>query len=98
MKLCWEIISKLVTVPAELFHFSASQLAILQIRDPIIFPALVLLLPGLMISHVVVNWLNNKKIYQSPPWVLQVGMMVAMLCLLTIFSPDTSPRFIYFQF
>jgi len=98
MQICWDVVSKLVTVPAELLHFSASQLAILQIRDPIIFPALVLLLPGLMISQVVVNWLNDKKIFQSPPWVLQVGMMVAMMCLLTIFSPDTSPRFIYFQF
>jgi hypothetical protein len=93
-----QILQKLMMVPAELLHFSASQLAVLQIRDPIIFPALVVLLPCLMISHVVVNWLNDKKIYKSPPWALQVGMMVAMMCLLTIFSPDTSPRFIYFQF
>ena len=90
--------AKLMTVPAELFHFSTSQLAVLQIRDPIIFPALVIILPILMISHVMVNWLNGKKFYQSPPWAVQVGLMVATMCLLTIFSPDTSPRFIYFQF
>jgi alginate O-acetyltransferase complex protein AlgI len=98
MKTAWEIIHKLVLAPVEIFNFSASQLAVLQIRDPIIFPALLVILPTLMVSHVVVNWLNDKQIYKSPPWALQVGMMVAMMCLLTIFSPDTSPRFIYFQF
>lgn len=93
-----EMLKKLLHAPLDLMHFSLSQLTILQIRDPIIFPALLLIIPVLMVSHVVVNWLNDKKIYQSPPWALQVGMMVVMMCLLTIFSPDTSPRFIYFQF
>ena len=88
----------LVQAPADLAHFSVQQLAILHIRDPIIFPALVIILPVLMVSQVVVNWLKGKKIYEHPPWALQVGMMVAMMCLLTIFSPDSSPRFIYFQF
>ena len=92
------IIAKLLTAPVEILHFSAAKLAILQIRDPIIFPALVLLLPALMISHVVVGWLNDKKFYLSPPWAVQVSVMVALMCLLTIFSPDSSPRFIYFQF
>jgi alginate O-acetyltransferase complex protein AlgI len=98
MKLASAILTKLVSVPAELLHFSANQLAILQIRDPIIFPALVVILPTLMVSHVVVNWLNDKKFYQSPPWAVQVSVMVALMCLLTIFTPDSSPRFIYFQF
>ncbi|MBU6452981.1 MAG: MBOAT family protein [Cyanobacteria bacterium REEB67] len=98
MKSATAIISKLLMAPVELVHFSAAKLAILQIRDPIIFPALVLLLPALMISHVVVGWLNDKKYYLSPPWAVQVTVMVALMCLLTIFSPDSSPRFIYFQF
>ncbi len=51
-----------------------------------------------MISHVVVNWLNDKKFYQSPPWAMQVAVMVILMCVLTIFSPDSSPKFIYFQF
>lgn len=94
-----QIIGKLLfQAPVDLLHFSASQLTILQIRDPIIFPAIVLIIPTLMIAHVLVDWLQHKKIYKSPPWVVQVGMMVAMMCLLTIFTPDTSPRFIYFQF
>ena len=97
-KVAQEILVKLASAPAELMHFSASQLACLQIRDPIIFPSLVLLLPALMVAQVVVNWLNKKPFYQTPPWAFQVGAMVAMMCLLTIFSPDTSPRFIYFQF
>jgi D-alanyl-lipoteichoic acid acyltransferase DltB (MBOAT superfamily) len=92
------IISKLLMAPVDLLHFSAAQLSVLQIRDPIIFPALLLILPVLMIAHVVVGWLNDKKFYLSPPWAVQVAVMVALMCVLTIFSPDTSPRFIYFQF
>jgi len=98
MKTAGAMILKLVQAPVDLLHFSASQLAILQIRDPIIFPALLLLLPGLMISQPIIAWLNDKKFYQSPPWAVQVSLMVALMCLLTIFSPDSSPRFIYFQF
>jgi hypothetical protein len=79
-------------------HFSATQLAILQIRDPLVFPALVLIIPALMLSHLVVNWLNDKQFYKNPPWAVQVSVMVLLMCALTIFSPDTSPKFIYFQF
>lgn len=92
------ILSKLLHAPLDLLHFSASQLSVLQIRDPIIFPSLLLLLPALMIAQVFVNWLNGKKFYENPPWAVQVGVMVALMCILTIFSPDTSPKFIYFQF
>lgn len=98
MKIAGQVLTKLFEIPTALLHFSASQLAILQIRDPIIFPALVLILPTLMVSTFVINWLNDKKFYQSPPWAVQVTVMVALMCLLTIFTPDSSPRFIYFQF
>ncbi len=98
MKIAGAVLGKLFEVPTALLNFSASQLAILQIRDPIIFPALVLILPVLLASTFVINWLNDKKFYQSPPWAVQVTVMVALMCLLTIFTPDSSPRFIYFQF
>lgn len=97
-QIAWQILSKLAQAPACLLHFSAAQLTILQIRDPIIFPAIILLIPGLLVAHIVVNWLNNKQFYLNPPWPIQVACMVTMLCILTIFSPDTSPKFIYFQF
>ncbi len=99
LKIAGTMLSKMfVEAPQALAHFSASQLAILQIRDPIIFPSLLLILPALMISHIVVNWLNDKKFYLSPPWAVQVGVMVLLMCVLTVFTPDSSPRFIYFQF
>jgi alginate O-acetyltransferase complex protein AlgI len=98
MNIAWAIINKLAQAPVALMHFSVAQLSVLQIRDPIIFPALVLIVPVLMLSHIVVNFLNGKKIYEHPPWAVQVVAMVAAMCLLTIFTPDTSPRFIYFQF
>jgi hypothetical protein len=96
--IAWTMVKKMAQAPAELMHFSTSQLAVLEIRDPLVFPALVLIIPALMIAHVLVNWLNDKKFYQSPPWAVQVGVMVVLMCVLTIFSPDNSPKFIYFQF
>lgn len=98
MPMAMQIINKLCLVPMEILHFSVAHLAVLQIRDPIIFPSLLLILPVLMISQVVVGWLNDKKFYLSPPWAVQVSVMVALMCILTIFSPDSSPKFIYFQF
>jgi alginate O-acetyltransferase complex protein AlgI len=98
LQIAGQIALKLAQAPAAIATFSAAKLAVLQIRDPIIFPSLVLILPLLMISHVVVNWLNDKKFYQSPPWAVQVSVMVVLMCVLTIFSPDSSPKFIYFQF
>lgn len=92
------ILTKLVQAPVQLAHFAASQLAVLQIRDPIIFPALLLILPALAIAQLVVYWLNDKQFYRSPPWAVQVCVMVALMCILTIFTPDNSPKFIYFQF
>jgi hypothetical protein len=97
-KIAWHIIKKLAHAPAELSHFALSHLTIMQIREPIIFPALLLLLPILAIAQVVINWLNDKRFYLSPPWAVQVAVMVLLMCVLTIFSPDSSPRFIYFQF
>lgn len=99
LRLAGVMLSKMFfQAPAELLHFSANQLAILQIRDPLVFPALILIVPALMISHVVVNWLNDKAFYKNPPWAVQVCVMVLLMCALTIFSPDNSPKFIYFQF
>ncbi|MCA9804924.1 MAG: hypothetical protein KC777_23305, partial [Cyanobacteria bacterium HKST-UBA02] len=96
--IAWQILAKMAMAPVDLFSMSISQLEVLKIRDPIIFPSLLILLPLLMLSHLVVNWLNDKSFYQKPPWAVQVGVMVVLMCVLTIFSPDSSPRFIYFQF
>ncbi|MGD9684327.1 MAG: MBOAT family protein [Candidatus Obscuribacterales bacterium] len=96
--IAWQILAKMAAAPLDLFSMSLSQLEVLKIRDPIIFPSLLILLPLLMLSHLVVNWLNDKSFYQKPPWAVQVGVMVVLMCVLTIFSPDSSPRFIYFQF
>ncbi|HEY9678999.1 MAG TPA: MBOAT family O-acyltransferase [Drouetiella sp.] len=98
MNYAGKILAKLAAAPEALVHFSTANLAVLQIRDPIIFPSLVLIVPALMVSHLVVNYLNDKKFYQSPPWAVQVAVMVVLMCVLTIFSPDSSPKFIYFQF
>ncbi|MGH9548139.1 MAG: MBOAT family O-acyltransferase, partial [Terriglobales bacterium] len=98
LQIAGQMLAKMAQAPIDLMHFSVSQLAVLQIRDPLVFPALVLIIPALMLSHLVVNWLNDKRFYQSPPWAVQVCVMVTLMCVLTIFSPDSSPKFIYFQF
>ncbi len=43
LNIAGKILLKLAQAPQALAHFSTSQLAVLQIRDPIIFPSLVLI-------------------------------------------------------
>ncbi len=99
LRIATRIIQKLfLRAPVELFHLGSTKLTVLHISDPIIFPALLLILPALVIAHLTVGWLNNKSYYLCPPLPVKIGCMLALLCLIVIFSSDSSPKFIYFQF
>lgn len=99
LRIAWTMIRKLIVdAPVELWNFSAAKLTVLQIRDPLIFPWLLYLIPGLMLVHVLTAWLNKKEFYLKPPLFLQVACMVLLVCVLAVFSSESSPKFIYFQF
>lgn len=99
LRIALRILQKLfLKAPFELAHWGLSHLTILQLRDPQIFPALLILLPSLMVAHVLTGWLNNKTFYTNPPFVARLASMLLLVSLLLVYSTDASPKFIYFQF
>ncbi len=82
-----------VQVGAQTLAFSLS-----SINYPLIYPAVFLLLPVLAISHLVMGWLDKTNFVGRCPRVAKAAWCLALMLLIMIFSPDKSPRFIYFQF
>ncbi len=66
------------------------------ITDPAIFMVLPLLLL-LLLAGQIASGITQQKVVQLPRLV-DIAYVASMVLLLLIFSPDTSPKFIYFQF
>lgn len=68
------------------------------INYPLVYPSIYLILPLLIIGHIMMGKVNvvdlNKKV---PAWGKALFCLSLMFAIV-IFSPDKSPRFIYFQF
>jgi len=92
-----QIIWKLLLVPQMVSSpANAFALTLPTITDPSIFMLLPLVV-GLLFAGQIIAGLTNKKTIVMPPF-LDVAYVAAMVLLLLVFSPDTSPKFIYFQF
>ena len=68
-----------------------------HINYPLIYPCVFLILPVLALAHIICGQIKDGALKQSPRLVKAGFVLVMMLCVM-IFSPDKSPRFIYFQF
>lgn len=69
-----------------------------RLNYPLIYPTIFLILPVLALAHIVCGKLNETDILQKSPRLLKTCFVLAMFLAVMIFSPDKSPRFIYFQF
>lgn len=72
--------------------------ALAQINYPLIYPSIYLILPLLVIGQILAG--SNKG---QSFWLKSSPLIKALCCaflafLIMVFSPDKSPRFIYFQF
>ena len=78
----------------------ASNLAsnLVSINYPLIYPQIFLLLPLLFLAHFGMDYLNKKGIADKAPFALKAAYCFALMFIIVVFSPDTSPKFIYFQF
>lgn len=74
------------------------KLALTGINYPLIYPAVFILLPILAGAHLVCGWLSGRDLLARTPKLLKAIYCLALICLIVVFSPDQSPRFIYFQF
>lgn len=68
------------------------------INYPLIYPSMFLLLPALFLTHIGMGWLNSTNMVAASPRLLRAAWCTAMVLMIMVFSPDKSPRFIYFQF
>jgi len=71
---------------------------IFNTADPIIFGLLPFILVMLAIGHVFCGWMQTRpEPFKFPPGAKAVYVAV-LIGLLLVFTPDTSPKFVYFQF
>ncbi|MBX9667122.1 MAG: hypothetical protein K2X93_05860 [Candidatus Obscuribacterales bacterium] len=91
------VIQKLLLVP-DIVSSPATAFAITlpAITDPVIFMILPMIILVLFGGQILSGLFANKHI-KLPEW-LDVAYVASMVLFLLIFSPDTSPKFIYFQF
>jgi hypothetical protein len=68
------------------------------INYPLIYPSMYLLLPLLIVAHFFMGYANKHIDFNRTPKFLKVTWCFAMMFIVLTFSPDKSPRFIYFQF
>lgn len=68
------------------------------VNYPLVFPSIFLLLPMLLIGQVVINRIVKHVPVEHSPRFLKAAYAVGLAFLLLAFSPDNSPRFIYYQF
>lgn len=67
------------------------------INYPLIFPAIFLLLPSFFLGQAIIcKWVKSHQ--EQSPRVLRIIYGASVLLMLLAFSPDSSPRFIYYQF
>lgn len=71
---------------------------LLSVNYPLIFPSIFLVLPVLLLGQVVLNRVTKFVPIQRSPRLLKVAYAAGLTFLLFAFSPDNSPRFIYYQF
>lgn len=91
------IIEKLLLVPQLISApQTALELNLPTITDPAIFMIMPLLLV-LLFAGQIASGVTQKKMIKLPKYV-DIAYVASMVLLLLIFSPDTSPKFIYFQF
>ncbi len=69
-----------------------------SINYPLIYPSVFLLLPLLAVAHVIMGIIDKRNIAQRLPKPAKAVWLCALMLAVVIFSPDKSPRFIYFQF
>jgi hypothetical protein len=68
------------------------------VNYPLIYPSVFLLLPILAVSHLVMGWLDTTDLVKRSPRLAKAAWCLALALMIMEFSPDKSPRFIYFQF
>jgi alginate O-acetyltransferase complex protein AlgI len=77
---------------------SMLSMALPSINYPLIYPSMWLILPLLVVAHFAIGYANKHINFRTCPIPLKVAWALSLMFIVLTFSPDKSPRFIYFQF
>jgi alginate O-acetyltransferase complex protein AlgI len=69
-----------------------------NVNYPFIFPSIFVLLPMFLIGQVVIFELQQSVQFGKLPRLMRASYAACLALLILAFSPDNSPRFIYYQF
>ncbi len=92
------ILGKLFCLSPAPQGLNAWSLSLPATRDPVIFLLLPFVLAALFAGQLLSAGPGGRLRTASFPAGLKAAYVAVMIGLLIVFSPDTSPRFIYFQF
>ena len=95
---CFSILQKMFFLDPALQYGSVLAMKLPAINYPLIYPSIYLLLPLLAIGHFVMGYVNDKKLLDRVPMGMKAVYCFTLMVIILAFSPDKSPRFIYFQF
>jgi alginate O-acetyltransferase complex protein AlgI len=97
-ELALNMLHKLLFFDLAIHGLSAGQMVLPSINYPLIYPTIWLLLPILAISHIGMGLIDRTTLVKSSPKLVKAAWCLVLMLAVVIFSPDKSPRFIYFQF
>ncbi|MBX9723761.1 MAG: hypothetical protein K2X81_20310, partial [Candidatus Obscuribacterales bacterium] len=95
---CFSILSKMFLLDPVYKTMSVFATNLPTINYPLIYPSIYFLLPLLAISHFVMSYVKDKNLLVAVPKPLKAVYCFVLMFVILSFSPDKSPRFIYFQF
>ena len=93
-----DMLRKLFFIDSIAGNVPANAMALPAINYPLIYPAIFLLLPVLALSHIIMGYLDKTKWVERSPRLVKAAWCCALMLMILVFSPDKSPKFIYFQF
>jgi len=93
-----DMLRKLFFIDSIVGNVPVNAMALPAINYPLIYPAIFLLLPVLALSHIIMGYVDKTKWVERSPRLVKAAWCCALMLMILIFSPDKSPKFIYFQF
>lgn len=81
-----------------IFNAQNSLSTVTSINYPLIFSSILLLLPVFWFSQIILSETIKKLAHTEVPRVYRIAYATAIIFMIVAFAPDSSPRFIYYQF
>jgi len=80
------------------FNAEHSLSTVVAINYPLVFSSILLMLPVFWVGQLVTQEVIKKLPTMNVPQIVRVAYATAVIIMIVAFAPDSSPRFIYYQF